>query len=142
LLCRLASTTELPWPPSLIRLADSAANRNATGEDCHVHSLGLKAYLIRLQQTDHPFGWNYTFEAQNYAKHAGNLLLVRPRVLGIKGLSIRETKEPRIFPIELDAPARDTDVFEIAIPDGYVVDDLPPPVDADYTFASYHSKPK
>lgn len=98
------------------------------------------ATVSNLQQTDNPFGWNYTFEAQNYAKNAGNLLLVRPRVLGNKGLSILETKEPRIFPIEFDGPARDSDIFEIAIPDGYVVDDLPPPVDADYTFASYHSK--
>jgi hypothetical protein len=35
---------------------------------------------------------------------------------------------------------RDTDAFEITIPPGYVVDDLPAPVDADYAFASYHSK--
>jgi hypothetical protein len=35
---------------------------------------------------------------------------------------------------------RDTDTFEIALPSGYVVDDLPPPVDADVGFASYHSK--
>ena len=98
------------------------------------------ASVTNLQQTDHPFGWNYTFEAQNYAKNAGDLLLVRPRVLGNKGLSILETKEPRIFPIEFDGPARDSDEFEISIPDGYVVDDLPPPVDADYGFASYHSK--
>lgn len=33
-----------------------------------------------------------------------------------------------------------TDSFEIALPAGYVVDDLPPPVDADVGFASYHSK--
>jgi hypothetical protein len=26
------------------------------------------------------------------------------------------------------------------LPAGYVVDDLPPPVDADFGFASYHSK--
>src|SRR2546430_7627391 len=30
--------------------------------------------------------------------------------------------------------------FEIALPAGYEVDDLPPPVNADYSFASYHSK--
>jgi hypothetical protein len=99
-----------------------------------------KATMLNLHQTDQPFGWKYTFEAQNYAKNSGNLLLVRPRVFGNKSLSILETKEPRIFPIEFDGPARDTDVFEIAIPDGYVVDDLPPAVDADYSFASYHSK--
>jgi len=34
----------------------------------------------------------------------------------------------------------DTDRFEIALPAGYAVDDLPPPVDVDYGFASYHSK--
>jgi len=28
----------------------------------------------------------------------------------------------------------------MALPAGYEVDDLPPPVNADYSFASYHSK--
>ena len=99
-----------------------------------------KATVINLQQTDQPFGFNYSFEAQNYAKGAGNLLLVRPRVIGSKGFGFLETKEPRKFPIELEEPARDTDTFEITIPAGYTVDDLPPPVDADYSFASYHAK--
>jgi predicted transglutaminase-like cysteine proteinase len=98
------------------------------------------ASLLNLQQTDQPFGFNYSFESQNYAKSAGNLLLVRPRVIGNKGFGFLETKEPRMFPIEFDEPTRDTDTFEITIPAGYAVDDLPPPVDADYSFASYHSK--
>jgi len=51
-----------------------------------------------------------------------------------------ETKDPRKFAIEFEGPSRDTDTFEIAIPAGYVVDDLPPPVDAEYSFASYHAK--
>jgi hypothetical protein len=37
-------------------------------------------------------------------------------------------------------PWRNTDTFEIALPAGYEVDDLPPAVNADYSFASYHSK--
>jgi hypothetical protein len=98
------------------------------------------ATLVNLQQTDQPFGFNYSFESQNYAKSAGGLLLVRPRVIGSKGFGFLETKEPRNFPIELEEPARDTDTFEITIPAGYTVDDLPPPVDADYSFASYHAK--
>jgi Domain of Unknown Function with PDB structure (DUF3857)/Transglutaminase-like superfamily len=98
------------------------------------------ATLINLQQTDQPFGFNYSFESQNYAKSAGNLLLVRPRVIGNKGFGFLETKEPRKFPIEFEGPARDTDTFEITIPAGYTVDDLPPPVDADFSFASYHAK--
>ena len=51
-----------------------------------------------------------------------------------------ETKEPRKFPLEFDGPSRDTDSFEIALPSGYEVDELPPPMDLDYSFASYHSK--
>jgi hypothetical protein len=100
------------------------------------------ASVINLDHTDQPFGFNYTFESANYAKNAGGLLLVRPRVLGNKGFNIFETrdKEPRKFPFEFAEPARDVDTFEIAIPAGYEVDDMPPPVDADYSFASYHSK--
>jgi len=51
-----------------------------------------------------------------------------------------ETAEPRQFPIEFEGPVQDTDSFEITLPPGYEVDDLPPPVDADFGFASYHSK--
>jgi hypothetical protein len=99
-----------------------------------------QASVVNLQQTDQPFGFNYTFESDHYAKDAGGLLLVRPRVLGNKGFHFFEDKEPRKFPFEFDEPDRDVDSFEIAIPAGYVVDDMPPPVDADYSFASYHSK--
>ena len=113
-------------------------------EDLLANSLSLfritQASLINLNQTDQPFGFHYTFEAQSYAKNAGGLLLVRPRVLGVKASGILETKEPRVFPIEFEGPARDTDTFDITIPAGYVVDDLPPAVDADYGFASYHAK--
>ena len=98
------------------------------------------ASAVNMHETDRPFGFNYGFETENYAKSAGNLLLVRPRVLGNKARDILETKEPRKFPIEFEGPSRDIDSFEIVIPAGYAVDDLPPPVDADYSFGSYHSK--
>ena len=45
-----------------------------------------------------------------------------------------------MYPVEFDGPAKNTDAIEITIPPGYEVDDLPPPVNADYSFASYHSK--
>ncbi|HTS34893.1 MAG TPA: DUF3857 and transglutaminase domain-containing protein [Candidatus Solibacter sp.] len=98
------------------------------------------ATVENLQRTDQPFGFEYSFTSDNYAKNAGGLLLVRPRVLGNKALGFLETKEPREFPIEFEGPTRDTDTFEIAIPAGYEVDDTPPPVNADYSFASYHAK--
>jgi transglutaminase-like putative cysteine protease len=99
-----------------------------------------KASLLNLNQTDQPFGYQYSLVAPNYAKTAGNLLLVRPRVLGINTSDLLETKEPRKYPVEFDGPWKNSDSVEIAIPAGYEVDDLPPPVNADYSFASYHSK--
>jgi hypothetical protein len=99
-----------------------------------------RASVINYEQTDQPFGFNYTFQSDNYAKSAGNLMLVRPRVLGSKSSGILETKEPRKFPLEFDGPSRDTDSFDIALPPGYEVDELPPPTDMDYSFGSYHSK--
>lgn len=99
-----------------------------------------KASLVNLNQTDQPFGYQYSLVAQNYAKTAGNLLLVRPRVVGSNSSDLLETKEPRKYPVEFDGPWKNSETIEIAIPAGYEVDDLPPAVDADYGFASYHSK--
>jgi len=108
------------------------------------HSLSTfqltKAAVLNLNQTDQPFGYRYSLVAENYAKTAGNLMLVRPRVLGSKSSDLLETKEPRQHPVELPGPERDADTFEITLPAGYEVDELPPAVNADYSFASYHSK--
>jgi transglutaminase-like putative cysteine protease len=100
----------------------------------------LKATVANLRVADRPFEWNYTLEADNFAKSAGDLLLVRPRVLGSKSSSLLETKEPRQYPVEFAGPERDTDVFEITLPPGYQLDELPPPVNVDDGFAAYHSK--
>jgi hypothetical protein len=100
----------------------------------------VQASLINFEQTDQPFGLKYTFQSENYARNAGNLLLVRPRVLGNKSSGILETKEPRKFPVEFEGPSRDSDSFEITLPPGYEVDELPPPTDVEYSFGSYHSK--
>ena len=100
----------------------------------------LKASTVSARVNDRPFEWRYTVEAPNYAKSAGDLLLVRPRILGTKATSLLETPEARHHPIEFDGAERDTDVFEIALPEGYEVDELPPPLNLDYGFISYHSK--
>jgi hypothetical protein len=99
-----------------------------------------KAAIANLRDQEKPFEWHYTVQAPNYAKLAGELLLVRPRVLGSKGSGLLETDEPRVHPIEFDRPQLDTDVFEIAIPDGFVIDELPPTVKVDEGFAAYQSK--
>jgi len=99
-----------------------------------------KATVTNLQQTDQPFRYQYSFVAEDYAKKAGDLILVRPRVIDRKASGLLETKESRKFAVEFTGPRKDTDTFEIALPAGYQIDDVPPPVDVDYGFASYHSK--
>ncbi len=127
-----------------LRTVTKDADRIKPIETLLSHSLGTfqitKASVGNLQLTDQPFLYYYSVVAQNYAKTAGNLLLVRPRFIGNKSSDLLETKEPRKYPVEFDGPSRDTDTFEITLPAGYEVDDLPPPVNADYSFASYHSK--
>jgi hypothetical protein len=54
----------------------------------------VKATMGNSRVNDRPFEWRYTLEARNYAKSAGDLLLVRPRVIGIKASGLLETQEP------------------------------------------------
>jgi transglutaminase-like putative cysteine protease len=108
------------------------------------HSIGMfqitSAQITNLDVTELPLGYNFNLVANLYGKQAGNLLTVRPRVLGVRTSDILEAKEPRKFPVMFAGPEKDFDVFEITLPAGYEVDDLPPPADVDYSFASYHSK--
>jgi Domain of Unknown Function with PDB structure (DUF3857)/Transglutaminase-like superfamily len=128
----------------LFRSAAKDTDRVKPVETLLAHSLATfhltKLNAGNVKETELPFQYNYSLVAENYAKPAGDLLLVRPRVIGNKSSDLLETKEPRRFPVEFDGPSLDSDVFEITLPAGYEVDDLPPPVNADYGFASYHSK--
>jgi Domain of Unknown Function with PDB structure (DUF3857) len=99
-----------------------------------------KAAIRNRQAVDRPLEWRYSIEVSRYARMAGDLLLIRPRVLGIQTRGIMEAKEPRLQPVEFEGPVHDTDTFEIAMPPGYEIDSLPAPVDIDEGFASYHSK--
>jgi len=132
------------WQRMALKSVTKSTDQIKPIENLVSHSLATfqltKATVLNLNQTDLPFGYRYSFVADNYAKTAGNLLLVRPRVLGNRSSDILETKEARKYPVEFTGPERDVDTFEIAMPAGYEVDDLPPPVNADYSFASYHSK--
>src|SRR5208282_6068651 len=100
----------------------------------------IKATIGDLQLRDKPLRYTYSFTAQQYAKRAGDLILIRPRVVGNKALDVLEKKEPRKYAVEFEGPRHDTDTFEIKVPAGYEVDDLPPPADVEYSFGSYHSK--
>jgi hypothetical protein len=99
-----------------------------------------KGSYSNLNQLDQPFGYQYSLVAENYAKTAGNLLLVRPRILGSNSSDLLEKKEQRMYPVEFEGPEKNMDTIEITMPAGFEVDDLPPAINADYSFASYHSK--
>jgi hypothetical protein len=126
---RSAATEKDKIKPIETLLAESLSNYRVT-----------HATVTNLQQNDQPFAWNYSLVVDKYAKTAGNMLLVRPRVLGSGSSALLETKEPRKFPVEFTGPSLDSDTFEITLPEGYEVSDLPPAVDVDYGFANYHSK--
>ena len=100
---------------------DSAAAQNA-------HEIGKDLVL------------KYSLTANSYAKPTGDLLLFRPRVLGRNALPFND--KPRVFPIDLNETGIWRDKFDVALPKGYIVDDLPDPVNLDVGFASYHSEVK
>jgi len=99
------------------------------------------ASVGNLDRFDDSLLLNYQFVVQDYAQAAGNLLILRPRILGSKGLFIftDANGKPRKYPIEFDEATRQDDIFDITLPAGYVVDELPPPVQAQCDYASYKS---
>jgi len=96
-----------------------------------------------LDEFDQNLLFDYKFTAAGYAKVAGGLLIVRPRVLGDKYtgyLDLFTQDKPRTYPIEFQEATRQDDIFDFKLPPGYVVDELPPPVQAKCDYASYRSE--
>lgn len=93
-----------------------------------------------VRTLDKPLEMEYQVTAPLYAKTAGNLLLVRPRVLGSDARGLDD--KPRNVPISFSALGTWQDDFAVKIPAGYAVDDVPDPVTVDMGFASYHSEVK
>jgi Domain of Unknown Function with PDB structure (DUF3857)/Transglutaminase-like superfamily len=115
-------------------LANFLNNFNLTG-----------ASLGNLDQYDENFSMDYKFVSAGYANAAGDLLFVRPRVVGDKytgTLRLFAEHKPRKYPIEFDEATLQDDVFDIKLPPGYVVDGLPKPVQVDCDYASYKSETK
>jgi Domain of Unknown Function with PDB structure (DUF3857) len=80
----------------------------------------------------------FKFSTPQYGQPRGPLMLVRPRVLGENSKSVEH--KPRHYSVELGETAREIDNYEIEIPKGYTVDDVPDPARIDVGFASYQSK--
>jgi hypothetical protein len=97
-----------------------------------------EASTVGLDKVGEPLDVRYGFTAERYAKSAGDLLVVRPRVLGQKSDDVAEG-DPRKFPVEFTAASLQTDDFEITLPPGFTVEDVPAPMKAESEFASYTS---
>ena len=95
--------------------------------------------IENLERIENNLVLSYAFTAPDYGKKTGNLLLVRPRVLGHKGMDLSEKKD-RKHPFTFSGTGVQSDLYEIEIPVGYEVDELPPPAEADYPFARYLAK--
>jgi transglutaminase-like putative cysteine protease len=100
-----------------------------------------KASVGDLDNYDESLVLNYQFAAYGYAKTAGDLLIVRPRVLGVDSgfLDLFTGKNPRKYPVEFGDAIRLDDIFNIKLPAGYKPEELPSPVQADCLYASYKS---
>ena len=126
-----------------IILDASPANRAKVIEEFLGHSLSnftlTKASIGNLEQYDQNLMLDYRVAVDGYAKIAGNLLILRPRIVGSQSWSILSGK-PRKYPIEFREAARLDDVFDITLPEGYIVDELPKAVDVDCPYGSYKSR--
>jgi hypothetical protein len=79
----------------------------------------------------------FDLQASHFGSLTGPLLMVRPRVLGSYQLKVDH--KPRHVEINLRQTMQGTDEYDIELPQGYVVDELPDPVKIDVGFASYVS---
>jgi hypothetical protein len=93
--------------------------------------------FVQPSDLEKPLEIHLKVTVPQYAHNAGPLLLVRPRVVGDDAIPFDD--RPRIFPINLDATGHWHDSFDITLPAGYVIDDLPDPVSIATDFGSYHS---
>ncbi len=100
-----------------------------------------KAEIGDLDQYDQTLTLTYQFAAYGYAKSAGDLLIVRPRVLGVDSglLNLLTRKDVRKYPVQFTDATRLDDIVDIKLPPGYQPEELPPPVSADCAYASYKS---
>ena len=97
---------------------------------------GLK--VENLQALNKDLTTSFDVQAPHFAMATGPLLMVRPRVLGSFTPNV-DHKERKV-PIDLEQAMSGTDEYEIALPPGYEVDELPDPVKLDLGFARYTSK--
>jgi hypothetical protein len=125
---------------SMLQLADEKKRdhylERVKGRDFAQASMtDFKAENVDALNKDVVTSFNLT--ADHFASHVGPLLMVRPRVLGT--LAIPVDREHRKVAVDMEQTMVAKDDFDIELPPGYVVDELPDPVRVDVGFATYES---
>jgi len=98
-----------------------------------------RATIGNLDIYDQFLTLNYQISADNYAKSAGDLLIVRPRVVG-ESSGVFLGKKERKYPVEFSYARIQSEVFDITLPAGYKVDELPEPMKAECEFGKFQSE--
>jgi len=97
--------------------------------------------IENLEENGRDLVVRYHLRLTHYAKAAGGLLIVRPRVVGSKAINLSSPgKGPRRYPIDLDIPLSERDDFIIELPEGLQPEELPAPAELNPGFASYKSR--
>ena len=94
--------------------------------------------FVEPEDLEKPMELHYTLTAAQYAHMAGQMMLVRPRVLA-SYVQLTDAKQ-RVYPVDLGSVGTWHDSYDIQIPAGFVVDEMPDPVDIDLPLVSYHSR--
>lgn len=99
----------------------------------------LSASSRNQDDIDLPLQWEYQIAAPAFARQAGDLLIIRPRVLGVEAVNLPGEDSKREHDLVLVEPRLARDEIVIEIPAGFAVDSMPDPVEIDAGFAAYRS---
>lgn len=101
----------------------------------NVDSTLLNYKLSDIDDKDSPFSLTYSYSAPDFAQKTANLLLFTPAPFG--GMVGSLTKPTRTYPIYTDDVSSVHTAYEVTIPSGYSVEDLPENMDQQLPFAEY-----
>ena len=97
----------------------------------------LNLQIKECKETAPSITFNYSVSSNQYGNKTGNRLFI-PANIFRKGFSVPSVTK-RTYPIHINYGYSDTDSIRIHLPDGYVIEGLPKPIDVTGKFGSFHS---
>ena len=131
------------WRESLLSKSDAERKSTIDAELAdHLAQFSMSALTFEnLDDVGKDLVVHMTITAPSYAKKAGGLRLVRPRVIGAKSDWVLDLKD-RKFGYESSGPSLEVDDIVIALPPSLKVDELPAAIDAKDASRRYTSASK